>query len=68
MHQAEKDKIVKSVMNLNSTEVDNGYILDVIISGQVRMHTNYLMVCLSRSVFRHERLQGLLACAEPAPG
>ncbi|XVF30305.1 hypothetical protein REPUB_Repub16aG0045300 [Reevesia pubescens] len=32
--QAEKDEIVKSVMNLKSTEVDDGYTMDVIVSRQ----------------------------------
>ncbi|XWS58850.1 hypothetical protein CRYUN_Cryun08bG0069200 [Craigia yunnanensis] len=32
--QAEKDEIVKSVMNLKSTEVDDGYSMDVIVSRQ----------------------------------
>ncbi|XP_022718471.1 plastid division protein CDP1, chloroplastic-like isoform X2 [Durio zibethinus] len=32
--QAEKDEIVKSVMNLKSAEVDDGYTMDVIVSRQ----------------------------------
>lgn len=34
-NQAEKDEIVKSVMNLKSAEVDDGYTMDVIVSRQV---------------------------------
>ena len=34
--QAEKDEIVKSVMNLKSAEVDDGYTIDVIVSRQVK--------------------------------
>ncbi|XVF56432.1 hypothetical protein PTKIN_Ptkin06aG0120400 [Pterospermum kingtungense] len=33
-NQAEKDEIVKSVMNLKSAEVDDGYTMDVIVSRQ----------------------------------
>ncbi|XP_039031004.1 plastid division protein CDP1, chloroplastic-like [Hibiscus syriacus] len=32
--QAEKDEIVKSVMNLKGTEVDDGYTSDVVVSRQ----------------------------------
>lgn len=34
--QAEKDEIVKSVMNLKGSEVDDGYTSDVVVSRQVR--------------------------------
>lgn len=37
--EAEKDEIVKSVMQLKSVEVEEGYTLDAIISRQVPMDT-----------------------------
>ena len=37
--QAEKDEIVKSVMNLKSAEVDDGYTMDVIVNRQVKRHS-----------------------------
>lgn len=35
--QAEKDEIVKSVMDLQNAEIDEGYTRDVVVSRQVRV-------------------------------
>ncbi|KAF6153301.1 hypothetical protein GIB67_003491 [Kingdonia uniflora] len=35
LDQAEKDEIVKSVMNLKNTDVEEGYTLDAAVSRQV---------------------------------
>lgn len=35
--QAEKDEIVKSVMDLQNAEIDEGYTRDAVVSRQVRV-------------------------------
>jgi len=37
--RAEKDEIVKSVMDLKSAEIEEGYTMDVVTSRQVHTHT-----------------------------
>ncbi|KAK7815573.1 plastid division protein cdp1 [Quercus suber] len=40
--RAEKDEIVKSVMNLKSAEIEEGYTMDVVTSRQYITHETYL--------------------------
>ena len=57
--QAEKDEIVKSVMDLKNAEIEVGYTMDAVVSCQVRIEKIPWEVSLFCRVFFH--LQNLLS-------